>query len=118
MELSTPTFMSGILGQQGLTQRWGYRRLLAGVLTTLAAQHADRVMPFVPAPVEPSLDRGDAEADRSAGARMAPFACRQLLQGRAQRALGRRRGQQLANEREAQPRPAFMHPRSDSLRHV
>src|SRR3954447_26816657 len=100
MELSTPTFMSGILGPQGLTQRWGHRGLLAGILPPLAAQHADRVMPFIPAPVEPSLDRGDAEADRSTGARMAPFACRQLLQGRAQRALGRRRGQQLANDRE------------------
>ena len=84
----------------------------------LAAQHADRIMPLVAGAVEPSLERGDAEADRRAGARVAPFARGQLLQSRAQRALRRRRRQKRADNREAQPRPTLMHPRSASFRHA
>ena len=79
MQLRTPAFVGVILGQQGLAQRRGHRRLLTGVLAPLAAQHAHRVMPLIAGTVEPSLQRGDAEADRRAGARVPPFAGRQLL---------------------------------------
>ena len=68
--------------------------------------------------IEPSLQRGDAEADRRAGARVTPFAGRQLLQSRAQRALRRRRRQKRTDNREAQSRPTLMHPRSASFRHA
>ena len=78
----------------------------------------DRIMPFVAGSVEPSFQSGNAEADRRAGARVTPFACGQLLQSRAQRALRRRRRQKRADNREAQPRPTLMHPRSVSLRHA
>ena len=51
----------------------------AGIAPPLAAQHAHRIVPFVTAAVEPSPERGEAEADRSAAARVTPFARRQLL---------------------------------------
>ena len=78
MELGTPASVGVILGQQGLAQRRGHRRLLAGILAALAAQHADRIMLLIASAVEPSLECGDAEADRFAGARVTPFARRQL----------------------------------------
>ena len=118
MQLRTPAFVSAVLLQQRLAQRQGHRRLRAGITPPLAAQHAHWIMPFVTGAVEPSLERGDAEADRRAGAGVTPFAGRQLLQRRAQRALRRRRCQKRTDNREPQPRPTLMHPRSVSLRHA
>ena len=118
MQLRTPAFVGAVLLQQRLAQRHGHRYLRAGIAPSLAAQHAHRIMPFVTGAVEPSLERGDAEADRRAGARVTPFARRQLLQGRAQRTLRRRRGEKRADNREAQSCPMLVHPRSVSLRHA
>ena len=118
MQLDTPAFVSPVLLQQRPAQRRRHRCLRTGIAAPLATQHADRIMALVAGAVEPALQRGDAKADRRAGARVAPFARRQLPQSRVQRALRRRRGQQLADHREAQPRPALMHPRSVSLRHL
>ena len=69
MQLRTPAFVGAVLRQQRLAQRRGHRCLRAGIAAPLAAQHADRIMLFVAGAVEPSLKRGDAEADRRAGAR-------------------------------------------------
>jgi hypothetical protein len=44
-----------ILRQQRLAQRLGHRCLLTGIAAPLAAQHADRVMLFVPGTVQPSF---------------------------------------------------------------
>ena len=118
MQLDAPALMGAILRQQCLAQRRGHRCLRAGVTPPLAAQHADRVVSLVAGAVEPTLERGDTEADRRIGARVTPFACRQLLQGGAQRAVRRRRGQQMADHRETQPRPTLMHPQSVLLRHA
>ena len=101
MELDAPALVGGVLGQQGLAQRLAHRRLLAGILAPLAAQHADRVMAFAECPVVPSLDGGDAEADRRPGRRVAPVPCRQCFKRDAQGALLRRRRQQLADHRKA-----------------
>ena len=80
MQLGTPAFVGVILRQQRLAQRRGHRCLLAGILPPLAAQHADRIMLLVAGAVEPSFQGGNTEADRRAGARVAPFARGQLLQ--------------------------------------
>ena len=118
MQLYAPAFVSPVLLQQRLAQRRRHRCLRTGIAAPLAEQHADRILLLVTGTVEPPFKRGDAEADRLAGARVAPFARRQLLQSRAQRALRRRCRQQRTDNREAQPRPTLMHPRSVSLRHV
>ena len=79
MQLGAPAFMGLILRQQSLAQWRGHGRLFAGVLTPLAAQHADRITLRIPGSIVPSFQRGDAEADWCAGDRMTPFAGGQLL---------------------------------------
>lgn len=76
MQLRTPTPVGLVLSPQGLAQRGGHRRLLAGILATLAPQHTHRIMAFIAGAIEPSFERGDAEANRRPGARMLPFARR------------------------------------------
>src|SRR5713101_4379737 len=118
MKLDGPTLVGGVLRQQGLTHRVAHRRLLSGVRTHLAAQDADRIVPFLDGAIEPSLDGGDAETDRLTGARVTPLPRGKLLNLAAQRALCGRCRQQLADHRKAQPCPALVDPRTLSLRHA
>ena len=80
MQLRTPAFVGAVLLQHRLAQRQGHRCLRAGIAPPLAAQYGDRIMLLVAGAVKPAFQGGNTEADRRAGARVAPFARRQLLQ--------------------------------------
>ena len=102
--------MGGVLRSQRGAHRRAHGVLGAGVLASLALQDADRIVPFAAGTVQPSFDGRDAEAHRLTGARVPPLPRGELLELGAQRASGRRRGQQVSDDREAQLRPAFVDP--------
>ena len=108
MELHAPALMRGILGEHDLTDGFAHCDLLASVGAQLAAENADRIGAFAERPVIPALDGGEAEADRLGRGGMLPGALGQRLDCGLQLAFGRRRGQQLADDGEAQMRPPLV----------
>ena len=115
VELDAPALMCGVLRDDDATHGRADGVLLPGVGAQLAAQHADRIGALVERAVVPALDGREAEADRLARGRMPPGAGRQRFDRGLQLALVGRRGQQLADDGEAQVRPPLMNPSSPCL---
>ena len=115
VELDAPALMCGVLRDDDATHGRADGVLLPGVGAQLAAQHADRIGALVERAVVPALDGREAEADRLTRRRMLPGAQAERTKRVLQLALRRRRGQQLADDGEAQVRPPFVNPSSPCL---
>jgi hypothetical protein len=102
MQLDAPALVRGVLREHGLAHRVAHRELLSGIGAHLAAEHADRIGSLLERAIVPALDRGEAEADGLAGGGMLPRALGQSTKRGLQLALGRRCGQQLPDDGEAQ----------------
>ena len=106
MQLHAPARVLAILGLQGCDGR----RAQAGEAPDVAAQAALQCrhrIGHAAGGVVPALERGHPEVDIEAGERMAPDLGGKCLQGGVQGTGFRWCGQQRANDREAQARPAI-----------
>ncbi len=110
--------MRSVLALQLAAQRLGHRRLVTGIMARFATQYADGVLSFPSGEVEPSLDRGTAEAYWLAGDRMAPFPFGQFGDLGTQGTVRRRVGQKVADDREAQARPKVVGLRLSPICHA
>jgi hypothetical protein len=82
--------MRGILGEQRLAQSRAHDRLLSGILASLAAQNANRILPFSAGTAKPSLNRRITKPNQPAADRVTPLARRQPGDLGAQPATWRR----------------------------
>ena len=108
VKLDAPTLVRGVLGEHGLADGVADRVLLSCVDAHLAAQHADGIGSLSQRAIVPALDGREAKAHGLGRRRMLPRAPGQLDDRGPKLALGRRRGQQLADDGEAQMRPPFV----------
>ena len=115
VELDAPALVGGVLGEDGAPDRLADGVLLAGVGAQLAAKNGHRIGTLAQGAVVPALDGREAEAHGLAGGRMPPRSGRQPFDRRLQLALAGRRGQQLADDGEAQMRPPLVNPPSARL---
>ena len=106
MKLDGPARMLAILDAQAIDDLRCHAGKAADIAAQAILQGGNRVVGAARG-VVPAFQRRHGKREIEAGGRIAPGLGGQRLQGAAQSAGRRRRGQQGADDREAQPRPAI-----------
>ena len=118
VQLHGPGGVVVVLALQGLAQQRRETGLAADVATHAVAQSSDGIERGGAGAVVPTLDRRDGKPNGLTRQRVRPAALGEVLERTSQLpALARRRGQQRADDGEAQARPGLVGSRVVLLRH-
>lgn len=107
-QLGAPSGMVGVELAHGEVDRRGDRALPAGIAPALAAQDGDRVLALVERAIIPALDGCDGEPHRFVAGRVQPAALGEPGQLGLEGAGVRWGRQQMSDNREPEPGPAFV----------